>query len=314
MRWNDFGFRPYVSVAQRKRLGQKEVEKLAKKGLVVQPIRIEGRVIAKSFWGNAWCENLESYMDYANRLPRGRSYVRNGSVLHLEIKPGAVEAMVCGSELYRVKINITPVARDKWKGLCRECAGGIGSLVELLQGRLSDRVMDIITRRQTGLFPAPPEVKMSCSCPDWAGMCKHIAAVFYGIGARLDESPDLLFVLRSVNHEELITQAADMTELTSKSARTIAELSESEAGDVFGIEFDTEISPGSSTAKEPAQADRSKIKPPALKAPKRRAKLANAASSRKPRKASEAGRAKSPGAPSKGRTAGRPRKTRKLGD
>ncbi len=173
--------------------------------------------------------------------------------------------------------------------------------------------MDIITRKQTGLFPAPPEVKMSCSCPDWAGMCKHIAAVFYGIGARLDESPDLLFVLRSVNHEELITQAADMTELTSKTDRTTAELSESEVGDVFGIEFDTEIPPGSK-AQKPARAERSKIKPPVPKTPKRRAKLTNAASSKGPRKASKTGRAKSPGAASKGRTAGRLRKPRKLGD
>ncbi len=271
MSWNYYGFRPYVSVAERQRRAQKEMAKFAKKGLVVQPIRIEGRTIARSFWGKAWCDNLESYMDYANRLPRGRTYVRNGSVVHLDVKPGYVEAMVSGTELYRVKISITPVAAPKWKGLCRECAGGIGSLVELLQGRLSDRVMDIITRRETGLFPAPREVKMSCSCPDSAGLCKHLAAVFYGIGARLDESPELLFVLRSVDHQELITQAADVSELTAKGAEGAPELSEAEAANVFGIEIDSAA---------PAVVVPSKPQPaPGAKAPKRR----KSPSARKPK-------------------------------
>jgi uncharacterized Zn finger protein len=233
-----YGFRPYVSVAERQRNAQREVAKLAKKGLVPQPIHIEGRTIARSFWGQAWCDNLESYMDYANRLPRGRTYARNGSVVHLEIKPGEIQALVSGSELYKVKISITPVVTAKWKALCSECAGGIGSLVELLQGRLSERVMAIITRRETGLFPSPREFKMTCSCPDWAGMCKHIAAVCYGIGARLDTQPELLFVLRSANHEELITQAAKASEFTAKAAGT-SELSEQDMSSVFGIELDS---------------------------------------------------------------------------
>ncbi|MHC1763529.1 MAG: SWIM zinc finger family protein [Verrucomicrobiia bacterium] len=275
MSWNYYGFRPYVSVAERQRRAQKELAKLAKKGLMVQPIRIEGRTIARSFWGKAWCDNLESYMDYANRLPRGRTYVRNGSVVHLDVKPGYVEAMVSGTELYRVKISITPVAEPKWKCLCRECAGGIGSLVELLQGRLSDRVMDIITRRETGLFPAPREVKMNCSCPDSAGLCKHLAAVFYGIGARLDEAPELLFVLRSVDHQELITQAADVSELTAKSVEGAPELSEAEAANVFGIEIDSAAPAVAEVAKpEPARPpERPKRRPdPSARKPKAKAK------------------------------------------
>ena len=192
----DYGFRPYVSVAERRRQAQREMEKKRKKGLVVLPIVIDGRLIAKTFWGKAWCENLESYSDFENRLPRGRTYVRNGSVVHLEIQPGKISALVSGSELYSVEITISSLPKPHWKRIKTQCAGKIGSLVELLQGRLSTSVMEVVTQRGEGLFPKPAEIKMKCSCPDWAGMCKHVAAVMYGIGARLDNQPELLFLLR----------------------------------------------------------------------------------------------------------------------
>ena len=130
MSWNRFGFRPYVPVAQRRRKAEREVAKLAKKGKSIQPVHIAGRVIAKSFWGKAWCDNLESYMDYANRLPRGRTYARNGSVVHLEIRAGQIEAIVSGSELYNIRVKILAAAKPRWASLCRECGGEIGSLVE----------------------------------------------------------------------------------------------------------------------------------------------------------------------------------------
>jgi uncharacterized Zn finger protein len=272
MSWGYYGFRPYVSVAERQRNAQRELAKLSKRGLVVRPVTIEGRTIASSFWGQAWCDNLESYMDYANRLPRGRTYVRNGSVVHLEVQPGRITAMVSGSELYKVDIKIVAAPKAKWKALCRSCAGGIGSLVELLQGRFSDQVMGIITRRETGLFPSPTEIDMDCSCPDSAGMCKHIAAVLYGVGARLDQSPDLLFLLRSVNHEELIAQAAAATDLTTKATSSAAEIAESELGAVFGIELDTTAP---LPAKSPApEIDELKDAPAASPKPRRSAKTA----------------------------------------
>ncbi len=182
MRW-DYEFRPYVSVAERRRQAEREIDQRRKKGLKVAPIVIDGRIIAKTFWGKAWCENLESYSDFANRLPRGRTYVRNGSVVHLEIRAGKVSALVSGSELYSVEITITSLAAPDWKRVKRACAGQIGSLVELLQGQLSRSVMDVVTRRGEGLFPKPAEIRMECSCPDWAGMCKHVAAVMYGVVA-----------------------------------------------------------------------------------------------------------------------------------
>jgi uncharacterized Zn finger protein len=250
MSW--FQYRPYVSVAQRRLNAQRELVKLGKKGKAIHPVHLEGRSIASTFWGKAWCDNLESYMDYANRLPRGRTYVRNGSVVHLDIRAGEIEALVSGSQIYKVRIQIEPAAKSKWKTLCRECAGGIGSLVELLQGRFSDQVMSVITRQQTGLFPAPKEIDLKCSCPDWATMCKHVAAVLYGVGACLDQRPELLFLLRSVNHEELITQAAAATDLSSRAARTGVELAESELSAVFGIELDQSLPTPASAPTVPA--------------------------------------------------------------
>jgi uncharacterized Zn finger protein len=237
MSWH-YEFRPYVPVAQRRRLAQRELEKLRKKGLVDLPISIGGRTIAKTFWGKAWCDNLESYSDFANRLPRGRTYVRNGSVVHLEIQPGRISAFVSGSELYSVEIRISSLPDPHWKCVKGECAGKIGSLVELLQGRLSASVMDVVTRHGSGLFPKPVEIDMKCSCPDWAGMCKHVAAVLYGVGARLDEKPDLLFLLRKVDHLELIAGAVDGAFVADASKthgkKTIAA---DALADVFGIEM-----------------------------------------------------------------------------
>ena len=188
-----WGFRPYVPVAARRAQAAKEIGKLTKKGRVVSPVVVEGRKIATSFWGKAWCDNLERYSDFANRLPRGRTYVSNGSVIDLQIERGKVEALVSGSKIYKVKIDITVAAPARWRAICADCAGSIGSLVELLQGKLSKHVMERVCREADGLFPAPREIKMSCSCPDWAGMCKHVAATLYGVGARLDSQPDLLF-------------------------------------------------------------------------------------------------------------------------
>jgi uncharacterized Zn finger protein len=199
-----YGWRPYVSVAERRRKAAKEMAKLKKKGHPVSPVVVEGRTIVKTFWGKAWCENLEQYSDFANRLPRGRTYVRNGSVIDLQIAPGEIQALVSGSSIYKVAVKVAPVAKARWQSICTDCAGAIDSLIELLQGRFSKGVMERVCRQKTGLFPSPHEIQLSCSCPDWAGMCKHVAAVLYGIGARLDQQPELLFRLHSVDEKDLI--------------------------------------------------------------------------------------------------------------
>lgn len=231
-----WGWRPYVSVSERRRNAMREMEKRRKKGEQVAPIVIQGRKIATTFWGKAWCENLERYSDYANRLPRGRTYVRNGSVIDLKIAPGKIQAVVSGSDIYDVTVEITPVSKTRWKSICADCAGAIDSLVELLQGRLSEGVMERICRQNTGLFPSPREIRLSCSCPDSAGMCKHIAAVMYGIGARLDGSPELLFRLHQVDEKELIAGAARALPVTRGPAASKV-LDGGDLSDIFGLEL-----------------------------------------------------------------------------
>jgi uncharacterized Zn finger protein len=231
-------FAPYVRVADRKKKSAKEVEKLKKKGQICEPIVIAGRSIANTFWGKAWCTNLESYSDYSNRLPRGRTYVRNGSVIDLKIVAGEITALVSGSSIYKVKIAIAKVITSQWTRIVNECAGKIDSLIELLQGKLSKAVMEIITNPQKGLFPDPKEIKLSCSCPDWADMCKHVAAVLYGVGARLDGKPEELFLLRQADHVELITKAGatSLTQITSSQSDPV--FADTDLSSLFGIDID----------------------------------------------------------------------------
>jgi len=213
------------------------------KGIEVRPVHIEGSTIATTFWGRAWCKHLEGYSDFENRLPRGRTYVRNGSVCHLEIHAGQIRAKVSGSELYDVEITITPLALPSWRRIKKQCVGRIASLLDLLGGRISDGVMEVVTDREHGMFPAPPEIRMRCSCPDRAVMCKHVAAVLYGVGARLDEKPDLLFLLRGVDHQELIDEKAEVAVESALAKGTRRRLAESELSEVFGVELDTLVTP-----------------------------------------------------------------------
>ena len=231
-----YEIRPYVSVAERREMARREATKRAKKGQTLAPVAIEGRKIATTFWGIAWCDHLESYSDYATRLPRGRSYVRNGSVIDLQIAKGRATALVQGSELYQVTVTLAPLTNARWAKIVGACAGKIDSLVELLQGKLSRSVMEVVTHREKGLFPAPAQIAMKCTCPDWATMCKHVAAALYGVGARLDEKPELLFALREVDHLALIEKAG--TTARAKRAAKGKVLSQGEVAGVFGIELD----------------------------------------------------------------------------
>jgi uncharacterized Zn finger protein len=228
----------YVPVAERRLKAAKKVAKMKKAGRDMAPIEIAGRKIAATFWGEAWCQNLEAYSDYANRLPRGRTYVRNGSVIDLQIMPGCVRALVSGSHIYEVEIKIAPLAKKKWVDIKSRCAGQIDSLVELLQGAISKGVMEIVTRKDEGLFPSPREITLTCSCPDWATMCKHVAATLYGVGARLDHEPELLFTLRGVDPTEMVAAAVAQPTAASK-ARKGRVLETDKLSSLFGVDFDT---------------------------------------------------------------------------
>ncbi|MCC6708260.1 MAG: hypothetical protein IT492_11910 [Gammaproteobacteria bacterium] len=239
MAW--YSYRPYVTVADRRRKAQATARKLAKQGRVLAPVELASSRIATTFWGKAWCKNLEDYSDFANRLPRGRTYVRNGAIIDLQITTGQVEALVQGSELYRVVITFKRLAAKRWQGFKKHSAGKFVNLLDLLQGRLSQDILATITSRDNGLFPAPLEIKLGCSCPDWATMCKHVAAVLYGVGARLDQDPELFFILRGVDMQELM-KAATASAVRAPKGRTSATakaIADQDLSEIFGVEIET---------------------------------------------------------------------------
>lgn len=263
-----YGWAPYVTVAERRAKAMKALEKLKKKGLKVQPVELAGRKIADSFWGKGWCDHMESFSDYANRLPRGRTYVKNGSVCHLEIQGGVIKAIVSGTTLYNVSISITPLMKKKWETLKYSCTGRIGSLIDLLRGKLDQGVMEVVAHRRDGLFPLPGEMKFTCDCPDWAGMCKHVAAVLYGVGARLDHAPEMLFLLRGVNHEELVDVSAAVTDV-AKGGTSRRRIAATGIADVFGIDLaeSVESVSGPSAVPPPKKAKDRKASSPGVPFP-----------------------------------------------
>jgi uncharacterized Zn finger protein len=242
-RYDDDGwayYPPYVSVADKKAQGARALAKLLKKGKrVAEPVEIthRKRQLTTTFWGKAWADNLARYADLVNRLPRGRAYLRNGSVLDLAIAGGRIEAYVAGSELYRVTISMAPLAKARWRRVVTRCTGRIGSLVGLLRGELSDDVLAVLTDAAEGLFPEPREMKLDCSCPDAAEVCKHVAAVLYGVGIRLDARPELFFVLRQVDQAELLSSATAGAVSRARPARD-KRIADERLSAVFGIELE----------------------------------------------------------------------------
>ncbi len=234
MRFDDF--KPYVRVAERRAKAQREIKKLRKKGFNIQPVFPEGNKITTTFWGNGWSEHIETLSDFESRLPRGRSYVRNGLVCHLGIERGGVTAIVSGSDLYNINISIKELSSTRWNNIKKKCAGQISSIVDLLSGNLSEDIMTHVCDGAQGLFPQPEEIEFSCDCPDWADMCKHIAASLYGIGTRLDSHPEQLFRLRGVNHEELIN-VSDVVMAITQSKSTRRRIAGSAVSDIFNIDM-----------------------------------------------------------------------------
>lgn len=226
------------SIAEQKQSAEKRLDKLRKKDPEIQPVVIEGKKITTTWWGIAWCKNLERYADYENRIGRGRSYVRNGLVLDLRIAEGAVIAQVSGSRLYKITIKIDRLSDQKWKKIAEQCAKRIDSIAALAEGRFPEEFQEVFMKQGDGLFPSPKEIHMDCSCPDWATMCKHVAAALYGVGAKLDTDPLLFFTLRGIDPTALIKKSVDekmkslLENSTKKSNRVIRE---EDVGRIFGV-------------------------------------------------------------------------------
>ncbi len=238
----------YVSVGERRKKAAKKIEQLRKKDPSIRPVVIEGRALARTWWGKSWNENLERYADYSNRIGRGRSYVRHGAVLDLQLDANRITATVQGSRArpYNVVIKVGKLSDHNWAEIRNASEGCFDSLGELLAGKFPQAMKDLFFRKGAGLFPTPDEIHFDCSCPDWASMCKHVAAVLYGVGARLDDEPALFFVLRDVNLDDLISHtvadAADtlLDKAKNKSDRILADV---DLGDVFGIQMNDMTAP-----------------------------------------------------------------------
>jgi uncharacterized Zn finger protein len=239
-------FPGHVTAAERRVRAARHRAALARTGLVASPVELAAKEIACTFWGQAWCRHLEALADLATRLPRGRSYLRSGAVVHLALTAGEIRAFVSGTELYEVRVAVAPLPAARWDAVRRACAGRIATVVELLSGRLASAVMEVLCDPDAGLFPRSSELGLSCSCPDGARLCKHLAAVLYGVGARLDTAPELLFTLRGVKVEALAAAAEGAGALTA--AGDVASLPREELGRIFGID----LAPAGAAPRDPS--------------------------------------------------------------
>ncbi|MCP4149418.1 MAG: hypothetical protein GY757_16845 [bacterium] len=280
-------YKPYVSVAEKRAKAEKKLAKLKKKNPDIKPVIIEGSAIASSWWGKSWNRNLEGYADYSNRISRGRSYVRSGAVLDLKITSGAVHALVQGSRAkpYEIKVEIDPVPPAVWEYLKKESGGQLDSLQELLVGKFPKAVGKLFTDQGKGLFPTPGEIDFSCSCPDYASMCKHVAAVLYGIGARLDNEPELFFTLRNVEIKDLVSRVVKgkSRELLAKAEKkTSRVIDDADLSAMFGIQLEEPMgSVPPAASLQPSKKAKSKVPSKVKKAAKQtalsRVKKANVA-------------------------------------
>ncbi len=267
-----YGYPKYVSVAQKKSKAEKKIKQLRKKNPDIRPVILEGQALAKTWWGKSWNKNLESYADYSNRIGRGRSYVRHLAVVDLQIEPGKITSLVNGSSLYKVEITIAKMKKQNWQAIKKECQAKLSSLPDLLAGKFPKSLQDIFMVQGKGLFPTPKEITLDCDCPDWAIMCKHVAATLYGVGARLDEDPTLFFTLRQVNMDDLISQAVqDKTASILKGDKTTGNTSniigDDKLEDLFGIDMDDFAPPKAVKSKVKKKAGKKRSKPVAKKKP-----------------------------------------------
>lgn len=216
---------------------QREIAKRRARGepLLALEAPQKSRKLSQTFWGQAWGRNLETWSHYEARLPRGRSYLRQGKVLDLTLEPGTVSAVVAGGELYDTLIHIRPLEAERWQEIVQAAQGQVNSLLDLLTGKLGDGLMQILSDPETGLFPKPEEIRFDCSCPDHADLCKHASAVLYGVGVLLDTRPELLFTLRGVDQGDLLSTASASS--AAALGQTGSELKDTDLSALFGIDL-----------------------------------------------------------------------------
>lgn len=203
--YGGYGYYSQPTKAELKAKAARSIADLKKKGRELNPIELEGTKIARTWWGKAWCDNIERYADFSNRVGRGKSYVRAGCVIDLKVSKGRIEALVQGTRKkpYEVAVGIDSLTDDNFADIMGDCDVRADSLEALAAGDFPDELKKRLLNAG-GLFPSPSQIGFSCSCPDSAYLCKHIAAAIMAVAPQLDETPLLLFELRGVDTAELV--------------------------------------------------------------------------------------------------------------
>ena len=223
---------PHLSAAARKALAEQERKRVLAENPDFIPLRVtHTQKLARSFWGQAWNRNLDTYQDYDTRFDRGRRHLRAGAVVNLQLIGPQVEAHVWDHRLYPVSATFAPLDTEKWAAFRKDSAGEFDSLVALLQGKVSDTLLARIIDPQKGLFPERQALTYRCTCLDDAPLCEHIAAVLYGIGVCFDENAELFFSLRAISIHDWMQTLGDclLQEVGPPSAQ--------ELGDLFDIDL-----------------------------------------------------------------------------
>ena len=236
--WNSGIRYSQPTTSELKKRSAESIKKEKEKGSALEPVFVTGRTIAKNWWGQAWCRNLEQYADYASRLDRGKRYIRTGAVLDLKIEKGKIRAKVQGTRKtpYKVEIRIGPLSEEKCQEIIKKCSRKIENLESLLSGTFPEELKELF-QGNNGLFPEPKEISFNCSCPDWALLCKHVAAALYGVGVRLDNDPALFFQLRGINMDHFIdiTLANKVETMLENAGNFSSRIIEGNVDSLFGV-------------------------------------------------------------------------------
>lgn len=214
---------------------KREIIRRCERGEVYTPFDAPtGTKLARNFWGQAWQQHLATFEHFSGRLSKGRSYLRLGQLYNLEMEPGMVRAEVAGAALYEVAVQVKPMTQERWEQLVVRCTGRVTGMLDLLEGKLSDEVMAVMTGIDAGLFPEAHDVRVVCSCPDHADLCKHGAAVLYAVGLQFDREPAGFFKLRGVRVDDLCQGASVVLEQKNEGA---VELPDADLEKLFGIDL-----------------------------------------------------------------------------
>lgn len=236
--WNNGIRYSQPTASEIKKRSAESIKREKEKGKTLEPVHVAGRTIVKNWWGQAWCSNLEQYADYASRLDRGKRYIRTGAVLDLKIEKGKIHARVQGTRKtpYKVEIRISPLSEEKCQEIIKKCSRKIENLESLLSGTFPEELKELF-QGGSGLFPEPKEISFNCSCPDWALLCKHVAAALYGVGVRLDNDPGLFFLLRGINMDHFIdaTLANKVEAMLENAGQASSRIIEGNVDSLFGI-------------------------------------------------------------------------------